>query len=158
MENYISLLESAEKMHLQEKQTVIYFLMDGEKVVYVGSTENLNSAVHSHRMDKRKKFDSVLYKSVPPSEKDMIRLMEISKHSPKYNGISVPSSLGLVSIKSFRLKFQNRPGTIELRKAIVENNLSGIIVMGSVFYNEADLKAAYEKHTGKELTYLGAKK
>lgn len=63
----------------------IYFLIDGNEVVYVGQSMNLPMRIHQHRLKDEKKFDRF---TVYPCDKALLDRLEghyIARFSPRYN-------------------------------------------------------------------------
>jgi hypothetical protein len=61
----------------------VYFLIDGDTVVYVGMTVNLISRLASHINDSGKKFTSVYY--VEDEDNETLEAFSIRQFLPKYN-------------------------------------------------------------------------
>ena len=64
----------------------IYFLCDGNDVVYVGQSVNPAARISAHISDRYKKFDRVYLLPVPQSELDDVEAMFINSLKPKLNG------------------------------------------------------------------------
>lgn len=62
----------------------VYFLVDGQQVVYVGQTTNLAARVRDHLRDG-KQYRRVLFVSVAREQMDSVELHWITKLDPKYN-------------------------------------------------------------------------
>lgn len=68
----------------------VYFLIDGDEVVYVGQSRDLTHRIETHLKDERKKFDRVLTlecdrRSLLATESHFIRLLR-----PRYNEANNP--------------------------------------------------------------------
>lgn len=68
-----------------ERETLIYFLLDKGKVVYVGQSKTGLLRIKQHIFEKAKKFDD--YKIIRCNEEDLDDLENfyILKYNPKYN-------------------------------------------------------------------------
>ena len=69
----------------------IYFLIDGEEVVYIGQSINPLSRIGDHLRNKDGKFDRCFFIPVPRSILDLMESNFIKALSPKLNGNSGPS-------------------------------------------------------------------
>lgn len=76
---------SGKKLEAFLDEIYIYFLLEGETIVYVGQTVNLKSRLKEH--SKNKTFDRVEYffTSKTKPETDLLEAVLILKHLPKYN-------------------------------------------------------------------------
>ena len=72
-------------LDLWERITAIYFLIDGDDVVYVGKSIDLVSRILKHRSENRKKFTRYAY--IRCDEIDLVDMEAayIAKFAPKYN-------------------------------------------------------------------------
>lgn len=61
----------------------IYFLFNGDSLVYIGKSTSLLTRIGTHTTDKA--FDSVKYISVEKEEQDKLELALIKTFKPKYN-------------------------------------------------------------------------
>lgn len=67
------------------RQPVIYFLFDGDELVYVGQSHNWHPRMNSHLSRGGKKFDSVAALACPSETIDAIERELIAALHPKYN-------------------------------------------------------------------------
>jgi hypothetical protein len=68
-----------------ERKYVIYFLYDGDNIVYVGKSRDVDARIRAHNSSK-KIFDSYsLYEVLEESSMDIIERYFINKYLPKYN-------------------------------------------------------------------------
>lgn len=65
--------------------TFVYFLLDGDEVVYVGQTRNGLSRIYAHK--KNKKFDGACVIYCDSLNLDYMEDFYITKYKPKYNKI-----------------------------------------------------------------------
>ncbi len=76
------------RKHLTEftafAQPCVYFLLDGDDVVYVGQSVSLQTRIISHKKDK--KFDRVVYISCDRERLDEVEGTFIRALKPKFNG------------------------------------------------------------------------
>lgn len=86
---------SANKVHKDsDKFTCVYFLWDGEEIVYIGQTSR-HPGYRARHHDTKFKFDSYSYILVKNEVKRIVEWYFIQRFSPKYNRITpepVPSS------------------------------------------------------------------
>lgn len=69
---------------------VVYFLIDGGEIVYVGQSRAFGSRLHQHISDKSKKFDRYFtIKCKDKSEMDEIERYYISAFKPKHNNTGI---------------------------------------------------------------------
>lgn len=66
----------------------VYFLLDGEEVVYVGQSHCVNARVRQHQSEGAKRFDRAVWLSVPEKLLWDIEDAFISVFRPKYNRTS----------------------------------------------------------------------
>lgn len=74
---------------------VVYFLISGDEVVYVGQSKRLRMRVYSHCRDKD--FDSVAYCHVYDGKPNNLEALYIAKYNPKYNATLPPNDYWLSS-------------------------------------------------------------
>ena len=67
-----------------EKLSGVYFLIDGDEVVYVGQSLNIFSRINNH---KDKKFDRYAYVNCDPNVMDRLESLYIHFLKPKLNGL-----------------------------------------------------------------------
>jgi len=67
----------------------VYFLIDGDRVVYVGKSAKLVTRLVEHMQDKR--FDRVLYLRQPKSDLSRVESALIRYLKPRYNVLEVSS-------------------------------------------------------------------
>jgi hypothetical protein len=78
----------------------IYFLINGDEIVYVGQSSSLQSRLESHRSDK-KEFDRVLFLPTPSSFLSSLEMALIRALKPKYNQ-SLVGDLNLNNINTLK--------------------------------------------------------
>jgi len=66
--------------------TGIYFLCEGDEVVYVGQSTALFARIASHRSERRKAFSQVFFLPVLESELDNVEAAFIAALEPRMNG------------------------------------------------------------------------
>ena len=68
----------------------VYFLFDGDEIVYVGSTTQFESRILSHQRSK-KVFDKFAYLDCSLEQMEFIEYRYINKFNPKYNIKMMPT-------------------------------------------------------------------
>jgi len=63
----------------------VYFLIEGEKIVYVGQSVEVTARVTSHMKDRNKVFDRAAYIPVPEERLDEVELFWIRALRPEFN-------------------------------------------------------------------------
>lgn len=76
-------------LDLPKIKSVIYYLIQDDTIVYIGSTSNTLARVFTHLKDKD--FNKVTYYPVEEKDKFDTEASEIVKYKPKYNR-SVPAN------------------------------------------------------------------
>lgn len=66
----------------------IYFLLQGQRIVYVGQSINVHVRLDDHRRDKSKVFDGYAIVECRPKMLNAIEAAYIAKFSPKYNSVT----------------------------------------------------------------------
>ena len=83
----------------------IYFLKQGDNIVYIGQSVNIHNRVKQHAIENTKVFDSFSYKIVDENlSLDDIEVEEIVKYRPKYN-LTLPSNNKYTNISYVRDMF-----------------------------------------------------
>lgn len=72
------------------KMTGIYFLLKGERIVYVGQSTNLHTRLSHHQ--SRIDFDSVSFVSCDQEDLDVLESMYIHRLKPEKNGSGAKGS------------------------------------------------------------------
>lgn len=116
----------------------IYFLLDGEKVVYVGKTEYGLKRILCHITDKT--FDRIKIKVF---DKDMLDVKEtyyIAKYNPKYNKV-IPNAYSPKTIKSLLLsKHGIRTKKRDIELWICDNVTDCYFFKGERCINQSDFQ------------------
>lgn len=68
----------------------IYFLFDGETIVYIGKSTDIHGRVHAHLKDPGKHFDRYAYIAVSSDDLDAAEFEYIKLFEPKYNRNGIP--------------------------------------------------------------------
>ena len=84
--------------------SVIYFLLQDNEIVYVGSSGNGLSRIYQHIKDK--KFDAYSYIVVPSQYRAQIENDYIFKFNPKYNNL--PNYEDMVSLKVLQKQLKDK--------------------------------------------------
>ena len=63
----------------------IYFLINGNEVVYVGQTKNLHARIYQHRVETKKAFTRYFLLPCEPAELTPLESRYIAKFKPRYN-------------------------------------------------------------------------
>lgn len=80
------------------KNHVVYFLLQGDYVAYVGQTTHLAARISQHVVDG-KEFDSVSYVLVESKYANIIEAANINYHNPELNRW-IPSEADIEKMKS----------------------------------------------------------
>ena len=78
------IVENAVEVDKNNAISFIYFLIDGDEVVYIGKSLKLHTRIRAHKCDV-KVFDSVFAFPVKTSEASKIEEKYIRAYQPKYN-------------------------------------------------------------------------
>lgn len=76
-----------------EKVSGVYFLFDGDELVYVGESGDIYGRVQSHRAVAQtggKKFDHAAFMEYPAEQRKKVEASYIRKYRPKYNFVHKP--------------------------------------------------------------------
>lgn len=88
---FLGLADVLARSHPRERTVPgIYFLIDGQEVVYVGQSMNLPLRIHQHRRANEKKFDRFTVYPCPAKLLDKIERHYIQLLRPKYNLAPLP--------------------------------------------------------------------
>ena len=126
-----SKIDGIEKFEFDNNRAFIYFLLEGQEVIYVGKTTSFLSRVVSHQKNetvskqwvdgklqkcesKLKKFDDVYIKKIHEDHLDYYEKLYIKCYTPKYNTCHMA-----VKIRD-EIAFEKR--TVD--KFIIDNNLN----------------------------------
>ena len=90
-------------------KNIVYFLINKNKIVYVGMTSNIFLRLSDHRLITEKIFDSYSFLVVPRKDIRKIEKYFIDKFKPKYNGIICGIN---IELKKYREQ-QNNEGKNE---------------------------------------------
>lgn len=66
----------------------VYFLIQNEKIVYIGQSTNIFKRLYEHKKDKDKSWDAYSYIECSAGELDIVESMYIFKYEPIYNSYS----------------------------------------------------------------------
>jgi len=66
-------------------RSAVYFLVDADKVVYIGQSKNVLQRLGAHFRSEEMEFDSYCFLAVPVDDLDTVEYGLIRKYSPKYN-------------------------------------------------------------------------
>jgi hypothetical protein len=76
----------------------IYFLVQGNRIVYVGQSRNVHVRIDCHRRDKSKKFDGYAFVQCAPKMLNAVEANYIAKFRPKYNVMTNRGQLYMTGI------------------------------------------------------------
>lgn len=113
----------------------IYFLFDGDEIVYIGQSENIYKRVGTHLSDKI--FDSWNYIEYPDENLDELEAEYILKYKPKYNQ-SIPSNSIWLSSGAIKIKFGI--GKRELKQLIKKGNFTATSFCGVLYVRGPEWK------------------
>lgn len=102
------------------KFPAIYFLICKNKIIYIGSTSNLNNRLLAHRKNKRMRFDSISYIRFESDQNREMRALEcsyIDKFKPKFNIEFNPDCNNLRNVL-FQKYIQDYDSLVSFSKAI----------------------------------------
>jgi len=97
------LLRKAIKIKPHKYKVGVYLLLDKEEVVYVGSSQDFETRIETHRTNNKKVFDSYIFL---PCKKELLIKAEtklVTRFFPKYNK-SLPSYAWHVTIGIIKRK------------------------------------------------------
>ncbi len=72
----------------------VYFLIDGDEVVYVGQSVNVAARILQHIADKTKQFSRACYVPVHPDDLDETERSLITLFAPRHNSLGLPCRAG----------------------------------------------------------------
>ena len=73
------------KVSVNRGQRCIYFLIDGDQIVYVGQSGDGPTRVASHRAERKKSFTHFFILPAPTENLNELEALYIHKFKPKYN-------------------------------------------------------------------------
>lgn len=73
----------------------VYFLLDQDRVVYIGQSRDFGNRISSHYREGIKQFSHVMAFLVPQDQIDYIEKSLIEVYRPKYNAAHNPDYVGL---------------------------------------------------------------
>jgi predicted GIY-YIG superfamily endonuclease len=76
---------SAPEEFILKKIACVYFLLQGDEIVYIGQTVDIHNRISVHTRKKNKKFNKVLYHEVKKKNLLIVENYLIKKYKPKYN-------------------------------------------------------------------------
>lgn len=96
---------------------IVYFLLKGDEIVYIGSTHNLNFRLEYHL--RTKDFDSFYYVQTK-DDKTMLQVEaeNIINYCPKYNKIFNEQFITISYLKTYLKKIGYESNKKEIRKVI----------------------------------------
>lgn len=114
------LFNKAEKINININGKHVYYLLDGDEVVYVGISSNVMHRIGTHKSSKDKYFDSFMVVEIPDDEDiELIEFFEITKFQPKYNSSQVSGNIGFKRLESYRRDVSlGEPNLTQLKKAV----------------------------------------
>lgn len=119
--------------------SIVYFLVKGNEIVYVGQSKHGSSRMYSHR---DKDFDRVYYIEVNPGILNEVETHYILKFAPKYN--KVLNNGGEVSLNTLRnviksLGFSDPRFNIHaIKKALLQFGIKEKSICGLSYINRED--------------------
>lgn len=91
----LSLIRNFQTIVTPPKLCGIYFLMQGDQIVYIGQSHDLIQRAMLHRNEATKEYDSVRYLECPAGILDELELTLILIFHPKYNSSHYREDEGL---------------------------------------------------------------
>ena len=128
------------KNRIKRNMRCIYFLFDGDEIVYVGQCKNGILRINEHSASKGKKFDSYCYIECDKRKLNQTEFEYIVKFAPKYNK-SLPPNNKYIAISGF-IKKHSIP-LVAYKNISIK---SETITLGNRTYHKiSDLKAFFNK-------------
>ena len=115
-----------------KEEYFVYFLLDGEEIVYVGKSINYHQRLKAH--SKNKKFDSYyLLKCKNEKEMDILEFDFIVKFEPKYNSV-LPASEYYFSVNKIKEKLNI--GAWDFKRFVKREKVTPIAnLSGNLYYD-----------------------
>ncbi len=87
-----AVVESAQRSEIEDARRLcgVYFLIDGDEVVYVGQSVNVAARILQHIACPTKQFNRACYVPVHPDELDDTEKSLITLFAPKHNSMGLP--------------------------------------------------------------------
>lgn len=95
----VDLVKQAEP--IPENRGEIYFLLDGDEVVYVGQTVSGITRIQTHAKDDKKVFDRYVMYECPDNLMNEAEAYFIVKFSPRYN-MTIPPNRWFIPISTIK--------------------------------------------------------
>lgn len=90
---FLGLVDILARAHPRDRRVPgIYFLIDGQEIVYVGQSMNLPLRIDQHRRESRKTFDRFTVYPCPEKLLDKLERHYIHVFRPKYNATPVDAN------------------------------------------------------------------
>lgn len=113
----------------------VYFLIEGNEIVYVGQSIDVYNRVTSHALKGEKVFDRYAYIEVNPDDLNEVEADYIVVMGPKLNGPNLPCYKKWVSPKFISRLLKDTPYTMNhVNRYIAENNIKDC----NGFYRRSD--------------------
>nr|BAR34037.1 hypothetical protein [uncultured Mediterranean phage uvMED] len=126
-----SKINNIEKFEFDNNRAFIYFLLEGQEVIYVGKTTSFLNRVVSHQKNEKvskqwvdgklqecesklKKFDNIYMKEIHEDHLDHYEKLYIKCYTPKYNTCHMAQKI------RNEIEFEKRA----VNKFIIDNNLN----------------------------------
>lgn len=135
---------------LENNSAFIYFLIDGDEVVYVGQTKKIHNRVLEHKKDK--KFTRINWIQVIKNELDIVESYYILLLKPKYNKtMGNRSFFDVKSISSqFGLPLPSPPNNLPIKGTGIQ------IISPKLVYRHAQQKRVKSEVAKKWIRTCGA--
>lgn len=111
--------------------TGIYYLLRGNRVVYIGQSTCIINRVSNHFVARKKRFDRFTYMNAPTHMLNELELKEIITYNPEYNK-SLPRNNIYASMGMLKARF--RKTGFELRDIIKANGIGSMRALGRKYY------------------------
>jgi hypothetical protein len=121
--------------------TGIYYLIDGNEIVYIGQGVNVWGRIGTHIAENSKVFDSFFFVFVPSEDLDDYETNEIIKYNPKYNEKLSSSKEFVTTLKLKEILDWNGWA---LRRFIKEWDIKAYPACGRLYYRIADFPVRKE--------------
>lgn len=118
---------------------IVYFLLKGDEIVYIGSTRNLNFRMEYHY--KTKDFDYIYYIKTR-DEETMFRVEaeNIINYNPKYNKLLNEKYITISYIQTYIKKMGYKVNKKEIKKAINSLSISVYEFKDLYYVSKEDIK------------------
>lgn len=128
----------------------IYFLLQGDEIVYVGQADNVGVRLRAHQKDKQ--FDSYYDIQCEKEEANSLEHYFILKFSPKYNREPGGRHAGYYSLDQIKRKLGI--GRVHLKHMISEHEIASFYWGGTCYYKLEDFRSKIPQDPGTRVSEI----